>query len=182
MEQVGVIGGLLLNAMASYDQHEQAVRDADRAIREQAMHVSFWSDRVGGRRAFHLLNSSPDPVNAVSVVFRVAGRDVTTARGSEETWTFYWDSLNGLAPCTELIWPFENLRHNGAVPSDGDMFGKGVRFQDRSGRVWLQHASGVLRPTKIRPPEDWADLGPNDEWGTLQGQPISRKAAACSTS
>ncbi|MET9461466.1 hypothetical protein ABZY05_41580 [Streptomyces canus] len=76
---VAAIGGLIFSGIATYygalvsaDQLDQTREAARSAAREQANHISFWTeDEEGEAVTFHVQNRSPDPVP--SIYLQLAG-------------------------------------------------------------------------------------------------------------
>ncbi|WP_432040438.1 hypothetical protein, partial [Streptomyces cucumeris] len=103
---LAAIGSLIFTGIATYfgarvsqDQLEQSREDSERDARSQAMRVSYWFEGdYTDAPVLHVMNRSPDPVNAVVVMYEL---DIYPADESEpETKANVHLIIGSLAPCS----------------------------------------------------------------------------------
>ncbi|MFI6494768.1 hypothetical protein [Streptomyces sp. NPDC050564] len=196
---LGAIGTLAFTGVATYyqasvskDQLKQSKADTKRAIRNQGMHITYWTDRgPDGSQNFHVMNSSPDPVINVIVSFAVAivpEKPDSQPRKGESLPAFMFEAdLPGLAPCSALVFTAGMLTYRDAhgrnrvrPPDNWPLFGRGIQFTDSAGQTWLRSGGDL----SLHDPRDaeWRQSVPPDSFGEVKGVPKQERPASCSSS
>ncbi|MFC5639492.1 hypothetical protein [Streptomyces bullii] len=182
---LGGIGSVIFTGVATYygaetaqDQLEQSRQDADSKSRSHASLVTLWVEGYSGGHALHIMNRSPDPVNAVSAHFtlQVSARD-----SSSPDMIVFNEFLRDIPPCTELIYDPKTLKKyqkydEEKVKELGDaprwINNQRLEFTDRYGKDWVRLQSYLLSPAEAGP---WhIDTG----WLGI-ARPTVKKAAHC---
>jgi hypothetical protein len=184
---LAAIGGLVFTAVATYysaavaeDQLEQSRKDAEKATRDQASRVSFWT--VGENHTeVHVLNRSQDPLTAARL-FGEFGFALRSELPKDHTVPFYLD-LDSLPPCTEVVLKPD---HFVVTLKDGErlhlkqmvvgLFSYvDLEFIDRDGKSWLRTNAGLYGTPELRNPEvDYPD-------GVMRylAKPLVKEAPSC---
>lgn len=196
---VGAIGTLLFTGVTTYyqarvsaDQLEQSQADAEREIRNQGMHITYWTDRgPDGSQNFHVMNSSPDPVLNVLVSFAVIivpdEPDPHRRKGESLPAVIFETDVPGLAPCSALVFTADMLVFQDdqgkpwvRAPDNWPMVGRGIQFMDSAGQTWLRSA-GHLSPHDLLDAK-WRQIVPPGWLGQVKGVPKQERLASCTSS
>ncbi|WP_369247203.1 hypothetical protein [Streptomyces sp. R41] len=172
---LAAIGGLIFTAIATYysaatsqdqlrqskDQLQQSREEASQAARAQALRVTYWYDQndefdrpSDAPMHLHLMNRSPDPVQALFLQFTLQDAGVDATREVNIV-------LTSLPPCSELVLNQEFLRVDleKAFPwrklTPGETLGVNwLSFTDRDSVRWTRSDGKLSRDDRFAADED----------------------------
>ncbi|WP_143665004.1 hypothetical protein [Streptomyces sp. TLI_55] len=197
---VAAIGGLIFSGIATYygalvsaDQLDQTREAAQTAARDQANHISFWTEDEGRAVTFHVQNRSPDPVP--SIYLMVAGWGTVHAEGlppDENAYVYWIRTAPPVPPCAELVFTTKGLSATmvrlrplamGKVDAVKPEWFAALRFADRDGQTWERTRWSLQSIDESASPVEMAGLG---EWSAYQANsadvlplPKVKRAVAC---